>query len=183
MLSIATRVFSRRLLLLALLACCFFALDIQAQTLGLPAVQLVQSCGTIAGQSCCPGGICYQGLVCNSNNICRTPCGAAGQRCCNGTCNTGLACNANNICRTCGGNGDICCAGNTCGAGLACKGGRCEPCGGQNQPCCGSVCNSAGLACDFTTNTCRVCGFLGTYCCPYAPQCSEGSCKTPGICQ
>jgi hypothetical protein len=48
---------------------------------------------------------------------------------------------------------------------------------------CGGTCNSGGLACDFNTNTCRVCGFLGTFCCPFAPQCSEGTCKAPGTCQ
>jgi hypothetical protein len=82
-------------------------------------------------------------------------CGGAGQTCCaGGACNAGLACNANNICRTCGGNGNICCPGNTCATGLACAGGRCSPC-----------------------------GYYGLYCCPYFPQCFEGTCKIPGTCQ
>jgi hypothetical protein len=142
MVSIARAFSSRRILLLALLACCLFTLKVQAQTVPLPQFVAVL-CGG-AGQSCCPFNTCNSGLVCNSNGICRNPCGAAGQRCCDGTCNAGLACNSRNICRTCGG---------------------------------------SGLACDLNTNTCRVCGFLGTFCCPYAPQCSEGTCKVPGTCQ
>lgn len=156
MLSIAVRVFPRRLLLLALLACCLFALKVQAQM--IPAPQLAAA----------------------------FLCGGAGQTCClNRTCNAGLACNSNNICRKCGGNGDICCANNICSSGLTCQGGRCTApaCGGPDQPCCAGTCNGAGLACDFNTNTCRVCGFLGEFCCPYAPQCFEGTCRTPGTCQ
>lgn len=114
-------------------------------------------------------------------------CGGAGQTCCSGRqCNqAGYACNANNICRVCGGSGNICCSDGSCSAGLACTGGRCASCGGVNQPCCasGQQCNQAGLACNPTNNTCTPCGYYGTYCCPYFPQCSEGTCQVPGICQ
>jgi hypothetical protein len=202
MLSIADSSAFRRLLLVALLASCLFALSLQAQTASPPCenapvpdfsvdapaqspIQLAAiPCGA-AGQICCPGSYCNSGLACNSNGICRVPCGAAGQRCCtNQTCNAGLACNSSSICRTCGGNGDICCSGNSCSSGLTCTGGRCSPpCGGAYQACCSGGGCGAGLACAFAQNQCLPCGFLGEYCCPGIPQCSEGTCKVPGTCQ
>lgn len=143
-----------------------------------PEMVLAQSCGG-AGMTCCPvEPKCQSGLVCNSNNICRTPCGDGGQRCCpGGTCNPGFACNSNSICRTCGREGDICCAGNTCNAGLVCTGGRCQkPCGGLFQACCGSVCTEPGTICNQVTKQCVACGSFGGPCCPNNV-CFNGTCE------
>jgi hypothetical protein len=167
----------RRFLLLALIACCFFALQVQAQTASQP-------CGADAPAPDLLTATQPQPTV----QLAALQCGAAGQICCpfNRPCNPGLACNANNVCRTCGGAGNICCSGNTCSSGLTCNNGRCEappPCGGPNQACCaGGVC-TFGTACERTSNTCLVCGFYGEFCCPGITSCYEGTCKVPGTCQ
>src|SRR5438093_141615 len=62
--------------------------------------QALLTCGG-AGQPCCIGGTCNKGYACNANGICRTPCGAYGERCCGGvggTCGFFLACYPDGTC-------------------------------------------------------------------------------------
>jgi hypothetical protein len=62
--------------------------------------EAITTCGGRA-QQCCPGGVCYGGYACNSNNVCRTPCGAYQERCCGGaggTCGFLLACYPDGTC-------------------------------------------------------------------------------------
>jgi hypothetical protein len=181
MISIANRTAFRLFLIAALLASCLFTLDVQAQTATAPCdPSWAPTLATAdAGRSHPQPPVELAAFLC----------GAAGQPCCvNRLCGSGLACNTNNICRTCGSAGNICCAGNSCSSGLTCTGGRCAappppPCGGYNQTCCSGGACGAGLACDPGHNQCIPCGFYNTYCCPYIPECSEGSCQIPGICK
>lgn len=174
-------------------------------------VSAESTCGA-RGQLCCAGGVCEEGLGCNSNNVCR-PCGDAGRVCCaNETCNSGLECNnnvcecgahgqaccpdgscaegafcnSNNICKNCGGDNERCCPGNTCDSGFACFNNRCLCTGG------GCGCGLPGEACCSngciqgaicSGGTCFTnCGQLFQQCCPTTPSCFAGACNN-GVCQ
>jgi hypothetical protein len=113
------------------------------------AAQGPSACGN-AGQMCCAGNSCQNGLGC-VGGACQ-PCGGMGQTCCGGsTCQSGLACSAGTCApdMACGNAGQMCCAGNSCHNGLGCVGGACQPCGGMGQTCCtaGATCVST-LVCN-----------------------------------
>lgn len=132
-------------------------------------------CGNAAGEPCCSGNVCAQGLACDtSTGLCQTACGDNGEICCHGgTCNGGLSC-VNNICE-CGYEGTACCtSGIACSADLICQNGTCVGCGQQNEPCCnGNTPCGTDLVCK--NGTCQ-CGYYA------GPCCSDGSCGTGMVC-
>lgn len=106
-------------------------------------------------QPCMRDGRCgYQDLMCNARNFCEG-CGMAGQACCPGqTCWEGLC--LNDICVSCGQEGlPVCPFGEPCSRPGEPINGYCRPCGGEGQGCCYSLsirCD-AGLSCK--DRTCR----------------------------
>jgi hypothetical protein len=182
MLSTARAVF-RPFLIAIVLAVCVCPLHLRAQETS-SACQIGEA-APLAGLFMAAAGPAQPSRRINPKILC----GGAGQTCCiGGQCGSGLICNSSGYCRACGGSGNLCCADGTCSEGLTCTNGRCAappppPCGGVDQACCaGATCNTLGLACNLIINQCQPCGYYGTYCCPYTPTCFEGSCQGQGIC-
>lgn len=179
-----TRVVFRSFLIAVVLAVCICPLHLRAQEAS-SACQIGEA-SPLASIFMAAAGPAHPSKPINPKILC----GGAGQTCCiGGQCGSGLICNSSGYCRACGGSGNLCCADGTCSEGLTCTNGRCAappppPCGDDNQACCrDGSCNRADLACDPSTNKCIPCGHLYDYCCPYIPSCYEGSCQVPGVCK
>jgi hypothetical protein len=124
------------------------------------------ACQTCLGGSCvpqplhtpCAGGLCQDGAC--------APCGA-GQPCCAGdVCGDGLACTINNSCGSCGGPLEDCCLGGICDQGMFCASATCHPCGGEGEECCAGGTCDGDLVCVGFPEMCAHCGLENEACCP-----------------